>query len=71
MSGLSFLIEISIAVGALALILNGVALFLIMGLGGKINKQKDLIAFIHRRAKLEERREEKMLDKATPKRRDK
>tara|TARA_Y100000034_G_scaffold92919_1_gene112341 strand:+ start:709 stop:942 length:234 start_codon:yes stop_codon:yes gene_type:complete len=68
MSGLSFLIEISIAVGAIALILNGVALFLIVGLGGKIKKQRDLISFIHRRAKISERRDEQRLEKATPKR---
>ena len=69
-TGLTLLVEISIAVGAVAVIINIVSLIMIMGLGGKLAKQKDLISFIHKRARLAERREEKVLDKATPKRRD-
>ena len=47
-TGLTLLIEISIAVGAVAVIINIVSLIMIMGLGGKLNKQKDLISFIHK-----------------------
>jgi len=68
-TGLTLLVEISIAVGAVAVILNIVSLIMIMGLGGKLNKQKDLISFIHKRARIAERREEQLLDKAPPKRR--
>jgi hypothetical protein len=67
-TGLTLLVEISIAVGAVAVIINIVSLIMIMGLGGKIKKQRDLISFIHRRAKISERRDEQRLEKATPKR---
>ena len=68
-TGLTLLVEISIAVGAVAVIINIVSLIMIMGLGGKLAKQKDLISFIHKRARLAERREEQKLEKAAPKRR--
>ena len=41
---------------------------MMMGMSSKVSRQKDLISFIHKRAKISEKREEKMMEKATPKR---
>ena len=68
LSGLEFLIEICIAASVLNMALIIVLFFMVMGISSKVSRQKDSIAFIHKRAKLSERREDKMMDKATPKR---
>ena len=41
---------------------------MMMGMSSKVSRQKDLISFIHKRAKISEKREEQRMEKATPKR---
>ena len=65
--GVEFLVELSIAVGVLNLALIVVVLFIALGISGKVNKQNDLIGFIHKRARIAERREEQMTMKDTRK----
>ena len=68
LDGIEFLIEICIAASALNMILIIILFFMMMGMSSKVSRQKDLISFIHKRAKISETREEKMMEKASPKR---
>ena len=65
--GVEFLVELSIAVGVLNLALIVVVLFIALGISGKVNNQNDSIGFIHKRARIAERREEQMTMKDTRK----
>jgi len=68
LDGIEFLIEICIAASALNMILIIILFFMMMGMSSKVSRQKDLISFIHKRAKISEKREEQRMEKATPKR---
>ena len=68
LDAIEFLIEICIAASVLNVVLIIILFFMIMGVSSKASRQKDLIYFIHKRAKISEKREEKMMEKATPKR---
>ena len=68
LDGIEFLIEICIASSALNMILIIILFFIMMGMSSKVSRQKDLISFIHKRAKISEKREEQRMEKATPKR---
>ena len=68
LDAIEFLIEICIAASVLNVVLIIILFFMIMGVSYKSSRQKDLISFIHKRAKISEKREEKMMEKATPKR---
>ena len=59
LDGIEFLIEICIAASALNMILIIILFFMMMGMSSKVSRQKDLISFIHKRAKISEKREEK------------
>ena len=60
LDGIEFLIEICIAASALNMILIIILFFMMMGMSSKVSRQKDLISFIHKRAKISEKREEKL-----------
>tara|TARA_R110002020_G_scaffold446022_1_gene658183 strand:- start:173 stop:388 length:216 start_codon:yes stop_codon:yes gene_type:complete len=62
MDGVEFLVELCIAVGIINLIVIVVLLFLVLGISATVSKHNDLIAFIHKRAKIAERREDSMID---------
>ena len=63
LDGLEFLIEISIAASVINMILIIVLFLMIMGVSSKVRKQNDSIAFIHKRAKMSDRREETLIEK--------
>ena len=65
--GVECLVELSIAGGVLNLALIVVVLFIALGISGKVNIQNDSIGFIHKRARIAERREEQMTMKDTRK----
>ena len=66
---LGFLVDICIAISVLNTILMICALLFSMAISGKIDKQADVISFIHKRAKVAERREDNMMDAAANQRR--
>ena len=66
---LGFLVDICIAISVLNTLLLIFVLLFNMSISGKINKQADVISFIHKRAKVAERREDNMMDAAANQRR--
>jgi len=66
---LGFLLDICIAVTVLNTILIVCVLLFSMSVSGKIDKQADVISFIHKRAKVAERREDNMMDQAAKQKR--
>ena len=66
---LGFLVDICIAISVLNTLLLIFVLLFNMSISGKINRQADVISFIHKRAKVAERREDNMMDAAANQRR--
>jgi hypothetical protein len=66
---LGFLVDICIAISVLNTLLLIFVLLFNMSINGKINRQADVIAFIHKRAKVAERREDNLMDAAANQRR--
>ena len=66
---LGFLVDICIAISVLNTLLLIFVLLFNMSISGKINRQADVISFIHKRAKVAERREENMMDTAAKQKR--
>ena len=66
---LGFLVDICIAISVLNTLLLIFVLLFNMSISGKINRQADVISFIHKRAKVAERREDNMMDQATKQKR--
>ena len=66
---LGFLVDICIAISVLNTLLLIFVLLFNMSISGKINRQADVIAFIHKRAKVAERREDNLMDAAANQRR--
>ena len=66
---LGFLVDICIAISVLNTLLLIFVLLFNMSINGKINRQADVISFIHKRAKVAERREDNMMDAAANQRR--
>jgi len=61
---IEFLVEVGIAATALNTILLVFVLLFIMAVHKRIDKQADSIKFIHKRAKVAERREDSLLKQA-------
>ena len=68
-SDLGFLIDICIAISVLNTILLVFALLFSIAANGKADKQADVLSFIHKRAKVAERREDNLMDAAANQRR--
>jgi len=63
-SDVGFLVDICITISALNTILMICVMLFSMSISGKNAKQVDLISFIHKRAKIAERREDNLMDAA-------
>ena len=61
---LGFLVDICIAISVLNTLLLIFVLLFIMAVHKRIDKQADAISFIHKRAKVAERREDSLLNQA-------
>ena len=68
-SDVGFLVDICIAISVLNTILMICVMLFSMSINGKIAKQADVISFIHKRAKVAERREDNLMDAAANQRR--